>query len=325
MTPTGIPGKFFILGLEGAIPDKSFVDLIEQYPPSGIIFLACNFESPSRLKKLISDLRSIIGQDAIFAVDQEPGRVQRFKTGFPESKSPREYLHQHSTDDYREWCRQTASLLADIGINLNLAPVVDLLSPDDESPVLSGRSFGDDIAAVNEFAGILIEEHKKAGVLTCAKHFPGLGSARHDPHEELSVSSQPLESFIGRHWRPFRAAAETGCDTAMTTHLLSEAIDKDYPATYSSRAISHLRHTIGFAGPIISDDLIMKGAGKNDNIDNNAIRSLEIGHDLIIISRDVSLQRKAIEGVWEKYQADRAFRESMTSREEIIDKLKTRI
>ena len=126
MTHSFNPGLYFILGFEGTRPDSNFIRLIGKFPPSGIIFFSSNYESPSQLKNLISELRSMIGPQTIFAVDQEPGRVQRLKAGFPLSKMPSEYIRQDSTDDFVDWCRKTAAILSDIGIDLNLAPVVDL-------------------------------------------------------------------------------------------------------------------------------------------------------------------------------------------------------
>ena len=325
MTDSSNPGLYFILGFEGVIPDKRFLKLIEKFPPSGIIFFSSNYESPTQIKNLISRLRSITGPKTVFAIDQEPGRVQRLTAGFPRSKKPSEYIQQDSGDEFIDWCRTTAEILSDIGINLNLAPLVDLYPSSLESPVLLDRSFGADASRVGEFAGMLIRQHKNVGILTCAKHYPGLGSAAKDPHEEISVSDEPLERFVEYHWEPFRASVEHGVDSIMTTHILARSLDHVNPATYSSGIIDSLRNDIGFAGPVISDDMIMKGAGEGAGIDQNVIRSLEIGHNLIIISKDIDFQRLALEGVLRRYESDRDFAELLDGHKLILEKFKKKI
>jgi beta-N-acetylhexosaminidase len=325
MTDSIEPGHFFILGFDGPEPNRNFLDLLEEFTPSGIIFLENNYENPTQLKSLIGSFKSILGKKAFFAVDQEPGRVQRLKRGFPRSILPVEYAEGKSLDNFVEWCAETCRIMSDIGINLNFAPVVDLLQPGVKCDVLEGRSFGDDVKVVGKFSAILTEAHKNAGILTCAKHFPGLGSAGSDPHLELAVTDESYERFENYHWKPFRNAVDKGVDSVMTTHLLAKSLDEREPATYSSKVISHLREKMGFLGPVISDDLHMKGAGDTENTDSAVLRSLEAGHDLVIISRDTSIQRKAIGGVRKRLDTDDEFRRISTAHEEIIAKFKEKI
>lgn len=319
------PGKFFILGFDAVRPEGDFLHLIENYPPAGFLLMQQNYEDPEQLKSLVSYLKSIVDDDVLFAVDQEPGRVQRFKKGFPRSKLPSEYLKDNSVDQYRVWCSGTASILAEVGINLNLAPEMDLASKASESPVLNGRSFGGDSERVTGFARILVEEHRDKGVLTCAKHFPGLGAGEFDPHEKISISREPLRRFENYHWHPFRAAVGFSVSMVMTTHLLAPSLDNENCATYSRRIISHLRKDIGHTGPVISDDLYMKGAGGQDLLDQSSIKSIQAGHNLVIISRDINLQRKAIERVSSLVEQDEAFRQAAMENERIIEELKNKI
>jgi beta-N-acetylhexosaminidase len=319
------PGHSFILGFDGAEPDPDFLGLLREFTPTGIVILEHNYEKPTQLKRLISTFKSILGERAIFAVDQEPGRVQRLKEGFPESKWPLEYVEGKSTGDFADWCAETSEILSDIGINLNLAPVVDLLAQGVKFDVLNGRSFGDEFNIVNEFAGILIRTHMAAGILTCAKHFPGLGSARHDPHFKLAVSEEPYDRFENHHWRAFQDAINWGVDSVMTTHLLAKSLDEREPATYSSKVVSYLRENLGFCGPVISDDLCMKGAGESGNIGSAVLRSIQAGHNLIIISRDISIQRMAMEAVSEHFHADAGIHWLSAAHERIITDFKEKI
>jgi len=319
------PGQFTILGFEGATPDKDFLYLIEKYPPAGFLLLERNYESPEQLTSLISDLKKVVGERVLFAVDQEPGRVQRFKQGFPVSKKPSLYIEDRLEGEYRLWCAETSSRLAKIGINLNLAPVLDMASHSNPNPVLIGRIFGDNPDIVAFYAGILIEEHKKNRILTCGKHFPGLASARFDPHDKMAISSEPFKRFDNFYWKPFIKAVESGVNLLMTTHLKAESIDPYSPATYSRKTIDLLRNHIGFFGPVVSDDLVMGGAGDLDLIGDSAVKAIESGHNILIISRDIELQTAVLNSIKNRYAQDHLFGKIANQNEKIIRRIQNQI
>jgi beta-N-acetylhexosaminidase len=301
------PAKFLILGFKDHSLDSDFVKFIELNPPAGFLLLGENYKDEKQLRGLIFDLKAIAGANMLITVDQEPGRVQRFKDGFPLSKKPRHYLKPGNISEFRSWCIATAEKMAELGINVNLAPMVDLWLPEKDYPVLNDRSFGDDPDRVAEFAGILIEEFRKFHIWTCAKHFPGLGAAIGDPHEVLSTSNEKLERFLDYHWRPFKQVVSDEVAMVMTTHLLCPALDTQNCATYSSNVISHLRNTVGHQGLIISDDLYMAGAQSGRNAGQAACDSLYAGHNLLIISRDLEFQRQAISAIKKRFEEDEAF------------------
>ena len=325
MTHSVCPGVFFILGFDGLVPQDDFLTLITEYSPAGFLLLERNFKNPDQLSSLTSRLKSAAGSRCVIAVDQEPGRVQRFKAGFPESKMPAEYLEDGSTDDFRQWCAGTASLLKSVGIDMNLAPVVDMLPAGENYSVLKDRAFGDNPEVVSRFAEVLIEEHKKKSLLTCAKHFPGLGSAVNDPHLALAVSDEAIERFQDYHWRPFAEAVKHGVDWVMTTHLLAVAIDERRCATYSKKTIEYLRSVTGHSGPVISDDLLMTGARTEEDIGGAAINAVESGHSFVIISEDIALQRQAMETVSRQLNKNETLRSAAAENEKIIEKIGRKI
>ena len=283
--------------------------------------LGNNYQNLNQLKNIIKEIKTITNDSVLLAVDQEPGRVQRFKTGFPQSHLPQHYVSDSNIESFRNWCKQTAELMAELGLNFNLGPVVDLCSFKEDYPVLTGRSFGNDIETVNLFSRIFISEFKKYKILTCAKHFPGLGSAVNDPHEKIAVSDQPIERFQSYHWEPFKAAINAGADFIMTTHLLAYSIDNVSIATYSTKTIDYLRSEIKFRGPAITDDIYMQGADAFNNIGDGAARAIKSGHSMVIISRDIELQKKAIIEVEKLYRQDSAFRVIADANEKIIKKI----
>ena len=166
------PARFFILGFSGLYLEKDFIKLIEKNPPAGFLMLGNNYQNLNQLKNIIKEIKTIAGENILLAVDQEPGRVQRFKTGFPQSHLPQHYVSDSNIESFRIWCRQTAELMAELGLNFNLGPVVDLCSFQKDYPVLTGRSFGGDIEIVNKFSNIFINEFKKYKILSCIKAFP---------------------------------------------------------------------------------------------------------------------------------------------------------
>ena len=318
------PGLFGILGFEGITPDKDFLYLIEKYPPAGFLLLEKNYEFPEQLASLISGLKKIAGASALFAVDQEPGRVQRFKRDFPVSKKPSAYIEGGLKEEYRLWCAETSSKLAETGINLNLAPVLDIATDSGSNPALADRIFGEDPDIAAFYAGILIEEHKKNGILTCGKHFPGLGSARFDPHMELSLSDEPMDRFENYHWQPFIKAVESGVDLVMTTHLKAASLDPESAATYSPKVMSYLRNIVNFAGPVVSDDLVMGGAGNVDSVGNSAVKAIESGHNLLIVSRDIKLQTAVIDSLKKRYAQDQLFSKIAHQNAEIVRQIQVK-
>ncbi len=325
MTKDLNPGLFTILGFDGVTPDKDFFHLIEKYPPSGFLLLEKNYQSPEQLASLVSELKKAAGEAVLIAVDQEPGRVQRFKSGFPISERPAVYIEGKLEEEYRSWCAETSSKLAGAGVNLNLAPVLDIATDPASNPVLTDRIFGDDPRISSIYAGILIEEHKKNGILTCGKHFPGLGSALSDPHIELSISEEPLDRFENYYWKPFIKAVELGVDLIMTTHLKALSLDPENAATYSSKVIGYLRNRINFAGPAVSDDLVMGGAGKVGSIGDSAIKAIEAGHNLLIISRHIELQMAVLDSIKNRYAQDRSFGNIVHQNEKIIRQIQNKI
>jgi beta-N-acetylhexosaminidase len=313
------PAKFLILGFEGLSPSDEFLKLISDNPPAGFLILGHNYRDSNQLKSLSSTLREACGSKIILAVDQEPGRVQRLIGEFPQSRKPSYYLKQGNLSEFRAWCASTAHMMASAGLNMNLAPVVDLYVPDREYAVLKDRTFGDNPNRVAEFAAVFIEEFKSKKIVSCAKHFPGLGCGEGDPHDILTVSSESLERFLDYHWKPFKLAVKSGVDCVMTTHLLASAIDPQNCATYSRNTVSHLRNTIGHRGLIITDDLNMAGATTGKAIGQAAEESLLAGHNLLIISKTIEMQAQAIESLRNRYSEDLDFQKLADENEKKVN------
>ncbi len=284
----------FMLGLPGLTLSEEDHQRLKTIRPQGIILFARNYESTPQIKKLIQDVKSILGKDTLVSVDHEGGRVVRFPQALPELPAPRILGESRDPEKVRSYSRRAAEALLDWGINLNLAPVVDILRPDSH-PRMIDRCFGTEGTLVSEMAIAFIEGMQEAGVQCTAKHFPGIGPAREDTHDTgtiVDLSREELEEI----WQPFRATIKAGVDWVMVTHATYPSLDPKSPATFSSTIIQDiLRKDLGFQGSIISDDLEMGAIANTYSVGKAAIMCLEAGCSIASLCLDTKLQDEAYE------------------------------
>jgi beta-N-acetylhexosaminidase len=259
-----------------------------------------NIQSPAQLQALTRSLQAAAATPLWIAIDQEGGRVNRLKTdyGFPESISHEELGRINDPGETFAQAEKTARTLAGVGINLNLAPVVDLdLGPD--NPIIKGkkRSFSSDPAAVARHALEFCRAHQAHRVMTCAKHFPGHGSARSDTHLGLcDVTRQWSEQEL----IPFQRLIESHqCDAIMTAHIFNSHLDPERPATLSRAVLRGiLRDRLGFEGIILSDDMEMKAITDCFGLEQAMHYGIEAGLDVLCfgnnIVHDANIGEKAV-------------------------------
>ena len=248
-----------------------------------------NILSAEQTGTLCKDLQECAGGDLLIAVDQEGGRVSRFKAerGFPTTDSAARLGLSKDPAVTRDSALQTADMLAGMGINLNLAPVVDLDLRED-NPIISRfeRSFARDQAEVSLHAAAWIDAHRQHGILSCLKHFPGHGSSAVDSHlgfVDISETWDPIEL------EPYRALIDSGrADIVMAGHLFNSRIDRHLPATLSRPTIDGLlRHELGFSGPVITDDMQMRAITDHYGLAEAIVMALTAGADIIIIGNNL--------------------------------------
>lgn len=258
-----------------------------------------NIRSPEQVAALTVRLQSLAGISLLIAIDQEGGRVNRLKPayGFPETFSQEELGARDDVESTRAHARMVASTLKAAGLNLNLAPVVDLdCNPD--NPIIKGkkRSFSADPERVAAHALAHIEAHRELGVLTCPKHFPGHGSARGDTHLGLV---DVTGTWSERELIPFeRLIAADLCDMVMSAHVFNSRLDPAHPATLSPAVLTGLlRGRLGFAGVVASDDMEMKAISAQYGLERAVELALLAGVDLLCfgnnLAHDPDIGRKA--------------------------------
>jgi len=256
----------------------------------GLILFARNFESRAQLTELCAEIKAI-RPDLLIAVDQEGGRVQRFKTdGFTHLPSMRSLGALWMEDALRATTAATATgfvlacELRACGVDFSFTPVLDL--DYGESSVIGDRSFHRDPRVVTLLAKSLMHGLLLAGMASCGKHFPGHGFVKADSHVAVPVDKRSLKAVLAEDAKPFEWLG-LSLSAVMPAHVIYPKVDSR-PAGFSRRWLQEvLRERLGFGGAIFSDDLGMQGArvleGRAIGYTEAALAALEAGCDLVLL------------------------------------------
>ncbi len=295
-------GQMLIIGFRGTeiSDDSDITKTIQDLNIGGVILFDYdvpsksfprNIINPSQVKKLTTDLQKFSALPLIIAVDAEGGSVNRLKEkyGFIYIPSHQELKKQGDSKSVEVIAQHLSQQLADLNINMNLAPVVDLnINPN--NPIIGslGRSFSNDPDEVVDYALAFIEGHQKNNIITSLKHFPGHGSSAKDSHKGIVdvTNSYSEEELI-----PFKKLIQYGVvDTVMVGHIINKNIDSENPASLSSLFIKNiLRNQLKFQGVVLSDDIQMGAIAENYGFNEALIRSINAGSDMIIISNNFKI------------------------------------
>lgn len=305
-----IVGQLIILGFKGETidPHHPIVADIEKRNLGGVILFdkllaqhkdQNNIICPSQVKTLTRALRQHSSTPLLIAIDQEGGKVRRLKpeTGFPATTSAESLGNKNDLTRTAIHAACTACTLKSLGINFNLAPVVDLnVFPG--NPVIGKlqRSFSDNPEQIIRHAETWIKEHRKQNIISCLKHFPGHGSSRTDSHlafTDISNSWQPEELT------PYEGIIRKNlADSVMLGHLFHDGLDKKYPTSLSHTVITTLlRKQLQFSGPIITDDLQMKAITDIYGLEQSICLAFAAGVDMVIIGNNLKYNPKILKQI----------------------------
>ncbi|MCA1648217.1 MAG: beta-N-acetylhexosaminidase [Chloroflexi bacterium] len=279
-------GQVFMLGFDGTALTDANRALIGGLHLGGVTLFARNIDNGPQLARLNAALQTIAEPVPLFiSVDQEGGLVVRVTDGatiFPGN------MAVGATGDPNLAGRvaaASASELRAMGVNMDLAPVVDV-NTNPLNPVIGIRSFGADVQLVSDFGVQTIHGLQSSGVSAVGKHFPGHGDTAVDSHRDLPVVPHQLERLQLLEFRPFQAAMQAGVDGIMTAHLYLPAIEpqQDMPATLSKTVLTGLlREKLGYQGLILTDALDMDAIKKDRSAADAAIQAFEAGADMLLI------------------------------------------
>jgi beta-N-acetylhexosaminidase len=284
-------GPHFLVGFEGTAWSAELRDFFTELRPSGVVLFRRNIIEPHQVAALNRDIQTFshafLGRGMFIGIDHEGGRVQRIRaplTALPAARSLADGPNPES--EARRFAGIAARELRLAGFNLNFVPVLDTLASADRASdnVIGDRSFGHDPDFVARMGCAIIKEMRAAGVIPCAKHFPGHGSAEVDSHVQLPEDPRPKEVLLERDLLPFRAAVATDVEMMMTAHVVYPALDSVMPATLSRPALTGLlRGSMAYGGVTVTDDLDMGAIRTRHSIADAAVRAFEAGADLILI------------------------------------------
>ncbi|RYZ53297.1 MAG: glycoside hydrolase family 3 protein [Sphingobacteriales bacterium] len=306
-------GQMIMMGIgdrKTLSPADPLVQELKQGKLGGIAIFEKNLSpsaSAATLRSFISDMQRQASIPLFVTIDEEGGRVHRLKAkyGFMDMPSAAYLGKLDNPDSTRYHNRRLASLLADLGINLNYAPCVDVaVNPDNPVIVKNNRSFSADPAVVTRHASLVIQAHQEQGVRTILKHFPGHGSSMSDSHlgiADVSNTWKPLEL------NPYREIIASGkCDAVMTAHIVHSGLEKkSLPATLSRTIITGLlRDSLGFNGVVFSDDMQMHAISSNYGFENALALAINAGVDVLMFANNVTAGEKS----WTASEAHAAIR-----------------
>ncbi len=257
-------GQRLMAGFDGTELNAELKFLINALKLGGIILFSRNLIDPGQIKDLCFSMQSharSCGQPPLFiAIDQEGGRVARLRepfTQFPGNSKMK------GSEDAVYFAKTTAKEFLEVGINMNLAPVLDV-APEGINSVMAGRAFGPDPGWVSEQGKVVIEHLQAENIMAVAKHFPGIGRTVLDSHFELPDLDIDVDAMQGFDLFPFKTAISHDVAGIMLSHIRYTGIDPDWPASLSKTiADDLLRKQMGYDGVVMTDDLDMGAIEKH--------------------------------------------------------------
>ena len=312
-------GQLMMVGVDAQAPKQSSNEAVDTHHVGNIFIAGRTTAGSQATQKVISSFTSKVGPATthatpmLVATDQEGGEVQVLSgSGFSDipsaldqSAQPRDQLVASA----RTWGKE----LADVGVNMNLAPVVDLVDisrPTSNEPIGRwGREYGHDAATVSSQAGAFAEGMRASKVIPTYKHFPGLGRVKDNTDTSAGVvdsttprSADTAVSVI------FGAAIAAGAPVIMVSSATYSLIDSSAPAVFSSKIVTDmLRREMGFSGVVITDDVSAAAQVQDVSAGDRAVRAIRAGCDIVLASADPTVAADMVKALIATAQSDPAF------------------
>lgn len=279
-------GIHLFIGFRGLGIDEELKALIKEYQPAGVVLFKRNIEGREQLEALVSSAQAFameqLGRPLFFAIDQEGGSVQRLAPHYSSLPSAQS-LAELGREGVSRWAAICAEDLRQIGVQINFAPVLDMIALG-EAHFMESRSFGPTPEVISDLGTLWIETLQAKGISATAKHFPGLGRSRLDPHHFAPVIADESHEDFEFDLVPFGAAVRAGVNCMMTSHAVYRVVDPVLPATLSWE-ICHmwLRERMGFNGVLFADDLDMAAICENYSPEETARLGLGCSIDFFLL------------------------------------------
>ena len=297
----------------------SLLELIEDDALAGVILFARNITEPIAVAREIATIADASPRTPLVAVDQEGGRVQRFRSRVLQLP-PMRHLGERGDVAFTE--RAAAALgaqLGHIGFNVDFAPVLDV-DTNPANSVIGDRSFSSDPEVVAAHGLAFARGLQSAGLLACGKHFPGHGDTLEDSHFDLPALKHDMARLEAVELVPFRAAVGQ-IGSLMTAHIVFEALDPSCPATLSRAVITGLlREQVGYEGLVVSDDLEMKAIADHYGTGEAAVGAIAAGCDLLLVCKTLDRVHEARDALAKEASRSSAFAARLTDAAERVNR-----
>ena len=305
--------------LEGPTVDQE-ADALLRAGAGGVVLFSRNITGAEQLRALTAELRGRARGPLRFAIDHEGGHVARIGaplTRFPSSMA----IAAAGSEELAEACATAAAReLAWLGIDVNLAPVLDVAA-DPRNPSIGVRSFGSDPALVARYGAATIRGYRAGGVAATAKHFPGHGRTAIDPHHALPVVGGGIDELRRSDLPPFRAALDAGVELVMATHAAYEGITGGLPSSMSPRImIELLRGELGFDGLVVTDAMVMRAIADDHGVADASARAIIAGADVAMPLVEQPAAVAALESALEDGRLSRRRLADALRRSEALDR-----
>jgi beta-N-acetylhexosaminidase len=297
MSVRDMVGQMFVVSVGGTRPDYYIEKMVRKRNIGGVILRGYNMKSEGQVESLTGSLQQLSMQTEpavplFVAVDQEGGDIASAPWVAPQPAAA-EIGNRGDPSEAHDIAATMGRQLLRAGVNTDFAPVVDT----GFGAAIGNRSYGEDPELVARMGAAAVEGFEEAGVVSTAKHFPNHGPATTDSHVSLPVIRHDAKTIESYDLPPFEAAIEAGVPMVMVGHLLYPAIDPHNPASLSRDAIGMLRSDLGFDGVIVTDDLAMAGAKGGGTPAEAAVKAVQAGADLLIVSSPPQQQADAYDAV----------------------------
>ena len=324
-------GQLLMVGFWGTTPSLEIIDLIQRYHVGNVILFSRNIHETQQVLELTQKLQEIAKEAGqryplLIAIDHENGIVQRLGdmvTIFPGNMA----LGAIGSEEIAyKVAMATGNELKALGINMNLAPVVDV-NNNAANPIIGVRSFGEDPLLVARLGAAMVKGYRAAGIFSCLKHFPGHGDTTTDSHLSLPVIPYALQRLEAVELVPFKSGMKAGAESVMIAHVAFPTLAEQntLPATLSPSIVQGLlREQLDFKGVILSDCMEMRAISDTFGTERAAVMALQAGIDLVLVSHEFKRQRASIEAIQAAIQSHELNAQAVRQAAERVLKLKAR-
>lgn len=307
-------GQLFFIGLAGTEVDAETRRLLEEISPGGICLFSRNVRRAEQVRQLTDDIRAVLPVEPIISIDQEGGLVDRLRRVITPMPPPRVIRQHGDLAAARSLGSITGEILRMLGLNMNFAPTMEIMSEDRDllSNGLFSRSFGRSPGEVLGYSQVYLRGLQSQGVLACLKHFPGIGAGEVDSHEELPLVHLSHDELVAKDLAPyielffFRRDEDDRVRAVMVGHGGYPKIDLDdetiggklVPASINKNIVTKLlREELGYKHLALTDDMEMGAILKHCPIEEAAKAAFAAGEDMILICANAESVRKSYQAM----------------------------